>query len=97
MADNLGLPYGTLYGWVKQERRHKYKDLVESSENPESLEAAQREIAFLKRELRDTQDALTVLKNVYYNSNHKTIHTYSWYVYIICMYNAVGESKINYL
>ena len=62
MADNLGIPYGTLYGWVKEDRRQKNQEQIELNETPENLEAAQREIAFLKRELRDTQDALTVLK-----------------------------------
>lgn len=62
MANNMGVPYGTLYGWVKKERKKKKLQQVESDVTPDSLEDAKKEIEFLKRELRDTQDALIVLK-----------------------------------
>lgn len=62
MANKLGVPYGTLYGWVKKERKKKHQKQIESDETPDNLEEAKKEIEFLKRELRDTQDALTVLK-----------------------------------
>lgn len=62
MANKLGVPYGTLYGWVKDERKEKHQKKIETAESPNNLEEAKKEIEFLKRELRDTQDALTVLK-----------------------------------
>lgn len=58
-ATNLGIGYSTLCNWLKE-----YKEngdiTVRGSGNYSSDE--QKEIARLKRELRDTQDALDVLK-----------------------------------
>ena len=58
-AEYLGLPYDTLYGWYKKEQREKRKgnnDIRDAgmSEEEKVMNAA--------RELRDTQDALEVLK-----------------------------------
>lgn len=58
-ADNLDIGYSTLTKWMKDQRGNG--DIsVRGSGNYSSDE--QKEIARLKRELRDTQDALDVLK-----------------------------------
>ena len=58
-AENLGIGYSTLSKWMRDYRENG--DIgVRGSGNYSSDE--QKEIAHLKRELRDTQDALDVLK-----------------------------------
>ena len=59
-AKNLGIGISTLARWESQYRNNDGDIPVIGSGNYESDE--QREIARLKRELRDTQDALDVLK-----------------------------------
>lgn len=58
-ANNLNIGYSTLTKWMK-ELRESGEISVRGSGNYASDE--QKEIAHLKRELRDTQDALDVLK-----------------------------------
>ena len=59
-AEYLDMPYDTLYGWYKKARR---------AQNPipeptvfDKMTDQEKEIMRLKRELRDTKDALEVLK-----------------------------------
>jgi len=59
-AKNLGIGVSTLARWETQYRDHDGDIPVRGSGNYESDEA--KEIARLKRELRDAQDALDVLK-----------------------------------
>ena len=59
-AKNLGISITTLTRWLAQYREHDGDIPVRGSGNYESDE--QKEIARLKRELRDAQDALDVLK-----------------------------------
>ncbi len=59
-AKNLGIGTSTLAKWEAQFREHDGDIPVRGSGNYESDE--QKEIARLKRELRDAQDALDVLK-----------------------------------
>ena len=59
-AEYLGMPYDTLYGWYKRARREKrddHRDIRESG-----LTDVEKENIRLQRELRDTKDALEVLK-----------------------------------
>ena len=58
-AKNLGVGYSTLSKWVRQMKKIGTVE-VRGSGNYASDE--QKEIARLKRELRDTKDALDVLK-----------------------------------
>ena len=59
-AEYLGLPYDTLYGWYKKDKREKRNESV--SIRDAGMSDEEKEIMRLKRELRDTQDALEVLK-----------------------------------
>ena len=59
-AEYLGLPYDTLYGWYKKDQREKRNESV--SIRDAGMSDEEKEIMWLKRELRDTQDALEVLK-----------------------------------
>ena len=59
-AEYLGVPYDTLYGWYKKARRNHDPDLASVPDGKMTEE--EKEILRLKRELRDTQDALEVLK-----------------------------------
>ena len=59
-ADSLGMPKETLYGWVKAYRRSLHDGKETDLTGP--MTEQEKEIARLKRELRDTQDALAVLK-----------------------------------
>jgi len=58
-AKKLGMPYDTLYGWYKKDRREQnpnsYDELGRQTEE-------EKEIIRLRRELRDTKDALEILK-----------------------------------
>lgn len=58
-AEYLGMPKETLYGWVKAYRR-KLRNGEADSTAP--LTDAEKELARLKRENRDLQDALEILK-----------------------------------
>lgn len=58
-ADHLGMPKDTLYGWVKAARR-KQRGVDLSPASPMTDE--EKELARLRRENRDLQDALEVLK-----------------------------------
>ncbi len=69
-AKNLGIGISTLARWESQYRNNDGDIPVIGSGNHESDE--QREIARLKRELRDTQDALDVLKKSHRHSGKKT-------------------------
>lgn len=57
-AKNLGISASTLHGWVKKDR--KGGEVHRGSGNYESDEA--KENARLKEELRNTKDALEILK-----------------------------------
>lgn len=59
-AENLGISISTLTRWLYQYKHNEDDIPARGSGNYESDE--QKEIARLKRELRDTQDALDVLK-----------------------------------
>ena len=59
-AEYLGIPYDTLYGWYKRAQREKRGESADSSYVKMTEE--EKEIARLKRELRDTKDALDILK-----------------------------------
>ncbi|MGN1157568.1 MAG: transposase [Agathobacter sp.] len=59
-AEYLGVPYDTLYGWYKKARREKNK--MEGDIESSGLTDIEKENIRLRRELRDTQDALYVLK-----------------------------------
>ena len=59
-AKNLGIGHSTLHRWIKKYRENNGEIPSPGSGNYSSDE--QREIARLKRELRDTQNALDVLK-----------------------------------
>lgn len=58
-AQNLKIPYDTLSGWLRNAELQG-ENAFRGSGNYSSDEA--KEIARLKRELRDTQDALEILK-----------------------------------
>lgn len=58
-AENLGVPYHTLYGWIKDERR---KNRPEAYDEAGRLTEEEKEIIRLRRELRDAKDALEILK-----------------------------------
>ena len=58
-AENLGVPYNTLYGWVKKERRKSRPEAYDEKGNLSDLE---KENLRLQRELRDAKDALEILK-----------------------------------
>ncbi len=58
-AENLGVPYHTLYGWVKEDRR---KNRPEAYDDKGNLSDLEKENLRLQRELRDAKDALEILK-----------------------------------
>ena len=59
-AENLGVPYHTLYGWIKEERRKERPDAYDEKGNLTDLE---KENLRLRRELRDAEHALEILKH----------------------------------
>ena len=59
-ADYLGVPYNTLYGWIKAYNRKLRAGDGEPIKG--NLTDEEKEIARLKRENRDLQDALEILK-----------------------------------
>lgn len=58
-ARNLGMPYDTLYGWYKADRRKANPDAYDEAGRQTEEE---KEIIRLRRELRDAKDALEILK-----------------------------------
>ncbi|WP_438588833.1 transposase [Dubosiella newyorkensis] len=60
IAQQFGVHDTTIGGWVKSYKEHDDQVVVRGSGNYASDEA--KEIAHLKKQLRDTQDALNVLK-----------------------------------
>ena len=58
-ARNLGVPYDTLYGWYKKDRKAANPDAYDESGCQTEEE---KEILRLRRELRDAKDALEILK-----------------------------------
>ncbi len=59
VADHLGVPSGTLHGWIRKYRRQ----LNDENADPRApLTEAEKENIRLRRELRDTKDALEILK-----------------------------------
>lgn len=58
-AEKLGIPKDTLYGWYKADRKRNNPDAYD--ENGRQTEE-EKEIIRLRRELRDTKDALEILK-----------------------------------
>lgn len=60
VAENLGVSESALKNWMKTAKEHKGMVPTRGSGNYASEEA--KEIARLQRELRDTKDALEVLK-----------------------------------
>lgn len=59
-SEYLDVPKETLYGWVKAYRRSLRASAGESLTG--NLTEEEKEIIRLKRELKDTQDALEILK-----------------------------------
>ena len=59
-AEYLGIPYHTLYGWVKEHRRKLRAGDGEPIKG--NLTDEEKEILRLKKENRDLQDALEILK-----------------------------------
>ena len=59
-AANLGIPKGTLYGWGRAEHRRDASG--EGTPVTGNLTDEEKEMIRLKRELRDTKDALEILK-----------------------------------
>lgn len=60
VAKNLGVPKDTLYGWVKAHRRKLRAGEAEPIKG--NLTDEEKEINRLKRENKDLQDALEILK-----------------------------------
>ena len=58
-ADKLGVPYDTLYGWYNRDRRETNPGAYDETGQ---LTEEEKEIIRLRRELRDTKDALEILK-----------------------------------
>ena len=68
-ANYLNMPKETLYGWVKAYRRQQRAGSNEPLTGPMTDE--EKEIARLKRELRDAQDAVEILKKAISILNNK--------------------------
>ena len=58
-AENLGVPYNTLYGWIRERRRSEFPEAYDETGRQSEEE---KEIIRLRRELRDAKDALEILK-----------------------------------
>ena len=61
VAERLGVPKETLYGWIKKERRKSDPNFTGNSFSDPQTETEKENIR-LKRELRDAEDALEILK-----------------------------------
>ena len=75
-AENLGVSESALKNWMKAAKEHKGEVPTRGSGNYASEEA--KEIARLQRELRDTKDALEVLKkqSVFWKTDKNSLHGY---------------------
>ena len=75
-AENLGVSESALKNWMKAAKEHKGEVPTRGSGNYASEEA--KEIARLQRELRDTKDALEVLKkqSVFWETDKSSLHGY---------------------
>ena len=75
-AENLGISESALKAWKKAAKEHKGSVPTRGSGNYVSDEA--KEIARLQRELRDTKDALEVLKkqSVFEETDRSSLHSY---------------------
>ena len=60
VAKMLGIPKDTLYGWTKAEERRKIFGADSAITGP--MTDTEKELARLRRENRDLQDALEILK-----------------------------------
>ena len=60
VAKMLGVPKDTLYGWTKAEERRKIFGADSAVTGP--MTDTEKELARLRRENRDLQDALEILK-----------------------------------
>ena len=58
-ARNLGMPYDTLYGWYKEDRR---KTAPEAYDEAGRQTEEEKELIRLRKELRETKEALEILK-----------------------------------
>lgn len=58
-ARNLGMPYDTLYGWYKADRRKTHPEAYDESGKQT---AEEKELIRLRKELRETKEALEILK-----------------------------------
>ena len=58
-AKNLGIPFNTLYGWIRENRHEERPEAYNDKGNLSDLE---KENLRLQRELRDAKDALEILK-----------------------------------
>lgn len=61
VAERLGIPKETLYGWIKKERRKSDPSFTGNSFS-DPLTETEKENIRLKRELRDAEDVLEILK-----------------------------------
>ena len=78
-AENLGVSESALKNWMKAAKGHKGSVPIRGSGNYASDEA--KETARLQRELRDTKDALEVLKkqSVFWETDRGSLHGCSPY------------------
>ena len=61
-ADQLGIPYHTLYDWRKSRNRYKENAFVGSGRKYEPADEKDRRILELERQLRESQQANEILK-----------------------------------
>ena len=75
-SENLGVSESALKNWMKAAKEHKGEVPTRGSGNYASEEA--KEIARLQRELRDTKDALEVLKkqSVFWENDKNSLCCY---------------------
>lgn len=75
-AENLGISESALKNWMKSSKEHEGVVPTRGSGNYASDEA--KEIARLQRELRDTKDALEVLKkqSVFWENDKNSLRCY---------------------
>ena len=75
-ADNLGISQSALKTWMKSAKEHEGSIPTRGSGNYASDEA--KKIVRLQRELRDTKDALEVLKkqSVFWETDKSSLHGY---------------------
>jgi transposase len=65
VARDLGVQYGTLYGWMKRAGKTKRRQVgppLSSATTPQTPEAMQAEIERLRRELEETKKKLEFAK-----------------------------------